>query len=289
MALPGWYSLSSAVEIHAALEGIAVIFFVALVAFDVWAHLDKGREHILEGIGLVCFAIAILAEVCAYPYSRRSDKLSAEANVIAEGKIAALNKEAGNARKEAGEANERAAKLEKGAASLHKIAEDERLARIRLAEQIAWRTPDLALITQLAPPLKRFAGQRYAIVSEPGEPERSSMISWIVILLSPDWKMETATSVSELKFIGTNIVLWVSPAAPNTVLEAARALVPAMERGGLPAVVLQSGWGPEPDVAPPELIRVVIFKKGPRMTITGNVITFEESATKLFFGNGPPH
>ena len=88
--------------------------------------------------------------------------------------------------------------------------------------------------------------------------------------------------------MATNIVLWVSPTAPEVVLEAARALVPAMERGGLPAVVLQSGWGPQTDVAPPELIRVVIFKKGPRMTVTGNMITFEGLPTTQFFGNGPP-
>ena len=43
----------------------------------------------------------VLAEACAYPYGRRADALSAEA-------IAALNKEAGEARKKAGDAAERA-------------------------------------------------------------------------------------------------------------------------------------------------------------------------------------
>ncbi len=63
MALPGWYSLPSVVDIHATLEGIAVAFFVALVVFDVLAHLNKKRELLLERIALVCFAIAVLAEV----------------------------------------------------------------------------------------------------------------------------------------------------------------------------------------------------------------------------------
>jgi hypothetical protein len=57
MALPGWYSSSAVVEIHATLQGIAVIFFVALVVFDVLAHIYN-KNHLLERIALICFAIA---------------------------------------------------------------------------------------------------------------------------------------------------------------------------------------------------------------------------------------
>jgi hypothetical protein len=162
---------------------------------------------------------------------------------------------------------------------------------LELRESISWRTPDRALIPQLAAALQRFPRQRCAIVTDPADPERAFVLSWIVSLLATaTWGLEAAPPSfrSELTFMATNIVLWVSPTAPEVVLEAARALVPAMERGGLPAVVLQSGWGPQPDVAPPELIRVVIFKKGPRMTVTGNMITFEGLPTTQFFGSGPP-
>lgn len=165
------------------------------------------------------------------------------------------------------------------------------MARIQLAASISWRTPDRALIPGLASPLKPFAGQRYCFVADPAEPERTSVLSWIVILLGEaKWSAEPApaSNRSELTFGATNIVLWVSPDSSDTVLKAAQALVPALERGGLPAVVLQSGWGPRPYAAPPELIRVVIFKRGPRMAVTGNVITFEGSPTQLFFGEGPP-
>jgi hypothetical protein len=123
------------------------------------------------------------------------------------------------------------------------------------------------------------------------EHHAQGVLSWIGILLSTGkWIAvdSPSSSKSETTFLATNIVLWLSPVAPSKVLEAARALVPVLERGGLPAVVLSSGWGPQPDAAPPELIRVVIFKKGPRMTVTGNRITFDSSPTALFFGNGPP-
>jgi hypothetical protein len=146
MVLPGWYSLLSVVAIHATLEGVAVAFFVALVAFDVLAHLNKKRELVLERIALVCFAVAVLAEVCAYPYGRRIDSLSNDASVATAARIAALNKEAGDARQKAGDAEERAGKAyeraakaderasknEKEAASLRKRAEEEALARAKI-------------------------------------------------------------------------------------------------------------------------------------------------------------
>jgi len=207
-------------------------------------------------------------------------------------KIAEANDRAGAAVERAAKADERASKNEKEAARLTKEAEDERMARIQLAASISWRTPDRALIPHLALPLQVFAGQRFTFVTDPSDPERSGVVSWMVILLAAaNWRIEPtpASPTSELRFQATNIVLWVSPTAPNIVLEAARALVSALEHGRLPAVVLQSGWGPEPDQAPPELIRAVIFKRGPRMTVTGNMITFEGSPTRLFFGSGPPH
>ncbi len=111
-----------------------------------------------------------------------------------------------------------------------------------------------------------------------------------MLLGEAGWKMESAPShpFSELSFPATNIILWVSPTAPTKVLDAAHALISPLEKAGLPAIVLQSSWGPEPDSAPPELIRVVIFKKGPHMTVKGNAITWEGRPNSLFFGNGPP-
>ncbi len=193
----------------------------------------------------------------------------------ADGRVAGLEQDAASAKEAMGKQQERAANAER------------RL--LELQERISWRTPDRALAAQLAPSLKQFAGQKYAVIADIKDPEGLSVVSWVTILLSDaNWELETARSTSELGFQATNIVLWVSPTAPSGVLQSARALVPALERGGLPAAIMQSGWGPKPDAAPPELIRVVVFKKGPRMTITGNSITYEGSPTHLLFGDGPP-
>jgi hypothetical protein len=239
----------------------------------------------LLGAGMV--AIGVAGEFSVHIRAGRIETDMRDATVrlvgIAEGRASEANQKAG-------EANERASKNEKEAAGLRKVAEDERMARIQLAASISWRAPDRTLIPQLSPSLRRFAGQRYTIVSEFSDPERLNVFSWIGLLLGDaHWALEEPRSTSELTFLATNIVLWVSPNAPSGALEASRALVPVMERAGLSAVVLQSPLGPQPDTAPPELIRIVIFKKGPRMTVIGNSVTFEGLPAGLLFGSGPPH
>jgi hypothetical protein len=76
--MPNWNSLDSVRHIHSELEAIALVFFALLVVFDVLAHLsgDKKKERLLEKAGLCFFAVAVLAEIAAYPYGQRNDTLS---------------------------------------------------------------------------------------------------------------------------------------------------------------------------------------------------------------------
>jgi len=127
MAFPGWNSPASVQAIHASLEGGAVLFFAALVLFDVLAHLAKDnsvREKYLERLGLACFAIAVLGEILAYPYSQRNDELSAR-------ETARLNLEAEKAMERASLADERASRFSKDAEDLRKqvASANERTAR----------------------------------------------------------------------------------------------------------------------------------------------------------------
>jgi hypothetical protein len=75
-----WSSIDSVRSVHSTLEGGAIVFFALLVLFDVLAHLSddthKERAKRFERIGLCCFGVAVLAELIAYPYSRRNDELS---------------------------------------------------------------------------------------------------------------------------------------------------------------------------------------------------------------------
>jgi hypothetical protein len=78
--IPDWNSLDSVRRAHSDLEAAALVFFALLVLFDILAHLstDNKKKTLLEKISLCCFAIAVLAEVVAYPYGQRNDTLSGQ-------------------------------------------------------------------------------------------------------------------------------------------------------------------------------------------------------------------
>src|SRR5438128_1473051 len=111
MSFPGWDSPPSVSEIHQALEGAAILFFAALVLFDVVAHFEPPRHKLYERLGLVCFAIAVTMELIAFPYGKRNDEFSAK-------EIARLNRDAESYKAEA--------------ARLQMTVEAERLARVQL-------------------------------------------------------------------------------------------------------------------------------------------------------------
>jgi len=111
MSIPDWNSLDSVRRAHSVLEAVALIFFALLVLFETLSHLTEGkkRERMLDKIGLCCFAVAVLAEIVAYPYGRRNDTLSEQ--II--GSLDAKAKEASNTASDAliksGEAKSKAA------------------------------------------------------------------------------------------------------------------------------------------------------------------------------------
>lgn len=134
--MPGWNSLQTVQSIHAWLEIGALGFFAALVVCEWVAHGKDLRRS--EKIGLACFAVAILLELAAYPYGKRSDKLASL-------RIAELN--------------ERASANEREAARLRKLAEEESLARLQLESEVAWRRISKDSQSTIASRLVRFSGQ----------------------------------------------------------------------------------------------------------------------------------
>jgi hypothetical protein len=76
--LPDWDSLDSVRRVHSDLEIAALVFFALLVVCEALAHLsdDKKKERRFDKIGIAFFALAVLAEIVAYPYGQRNDELS---------------------------------------------------------------------------------------------------------------------------------------------------------------------------------------------------------------------
>jgi hypothetical protein len=127
--LPDWNSLDSVRSAHSLLEGGALIFFAALVVCDVLSHVYKDKREsvakLFERIGLWCFAVAILGEIAAYPYSRRNDFLSDQQNAAQRREIAVLENST--------------QQLKTDAETAHKQAEDEATARAKIEARVAWR------------------------------------------------------------------------------------------------------------------------------------------------------
>lgn len=74
---PWWNSLESVQKVHGRLELLAIFLFGLLVLLDILEHGAKEpRATFLKKCALAAFALAVLAELMAYPYSRRSDTLS---------------------------------------------------------------------------------------------------------------------------------------------------------------------------------------------------------------------
>lgn len=96
--LPDWNSLESVRRAHTDLEGAALVFFALLVVAEALAHLteNKPRERLFDKIGICFFAIAVLAEIAAFPYGQRNDTLSEQTIGSLDAKVKEAN---GNADK----------------------------------------------------------------------------------------------------------------------------------------------------------------------------------------------
>jgi len=177
-------ALEAAQAIHSFLERWSVDVFLAVVALDVFLHLTEDvarmewravwRRHsfgrlrlpaysgrisvraIAKTLSLIGFGVAIALEFVAVPYGERVDELTGkEADRSQKQLVAALvvagnaNSEAGTARAQASSTALRAGRLEKAAATLRRQAEDDRLARVKIQERLAWRTLSRLQATQI--------------------------------------------------------------------------------------------------------------------------------------------
>jgi len=196
----GWNNPAAVQWIHAWLEAGALLFFAALVVFDVLAHLRTKNEKRFEKIGLGCFAVAVLMEISAYPYGRRNDEFAnlriAELNErasiaektargfeaqitdsnarvkAAEAQVASANAASrqavatvATAEARIAEAKRAASEADARAAEARSTAEAERLERLRLEATVKPRSLSLDQQRQIADACRRFVGHRVVVAS----------------------------------------------------------------------------------------------------------------------------
>jgi hypothetical protein len=128
--LPDWNSLESVRRAHSHLEAASLVFFALLVVFEALSHLaqDKPKERTLDKIGIVFFAVAVLAEIVAYPYGQRNDELAQQAIGSLDAKIkeaeGSASKAVSDSRAAVGQATDALTKAGKAANALG-MAESE--------------------------------------------------------------------------------------------------------------------------------------------------------------------
>jgi hypothetical protein len=156
---PDWNSLDSVRRAHSFLEGAALVFFALLVVCEALSHLsdDKKTERLFDKIGIIFFAIAVLAEIAAYPYGQRNDKLSADI-------IGSLSEKATAAGAKADSASIKSDVVGKQADAIQKRLDIASAELNGIEQQVVAQGPRAALIKKVAPELIKqllpFHGQK---------------------------------------------------------------------------------------------------------------------------------
>jgi len=171
--IPDWGSLDSVRSAHSELELAAIILFGLLALFDILAHFaedDKGRERILERIGLCCFGLAIIAEIAGYVYGQRNDLLSEQVissldqetkdagqrMAVLETRAGGLDTRLGITTKQVGSLEYQFPAAKAKIADLGSRASDAIARTSRLEAQLSWRTVTSEQAITLANSLSRI-------------------------------------------------------------------------------------------------------------------------------------
>ncbi len=219
MNLPGWNSHDAVERIHFWLEGGALLFFAALVLFEIASHRTKDhiRAHRFDSIGLFCFAVAVTAEICAYPYSRRNDELSTQ-------EIGSLSNQTKVLKGNLADANAR----EKGQRD---NVERERLARLKIEERLADRTLSDSGTASISKALSSFPHQDFSITTYWHSREPMALSNRLLNMLTKiGWKYLTVGSASNMFGGITGVQVWIHPSADEMTKEAATSLVSQLTR-----------------------------------------------------------
>jgi hypothetical protein len=212
--IPDWNSIDSVRHVHSELEAVALVFFALLVLFDVLAHFskDETRKTVLEKIGLGFFAVAVFAEIIAYPYGQRNDALSGQVIGSLDGKSKQAFENASNALNKSGDAENKSATAlteakdarleadsfkkdivsakEQAANAESHLAEALRETAAASAELARIKSPRTLVDTPgLVAALKPFSGTEFMFGSVFGDDESIALLSQIdAALASAGWR-----------------------------------------------------------------------------------------------------
>lgn len=172
---------------------------------------------------------------------------SAEAH-LAEAKASAANaleaaevarKNAESFRLEIAKAHDRAAQAGKEAARLNKLAEEEKLARLKIEARLADRQLTDKQIAIIASKLRSFAGQEFQLTTYSQLTETKAFADRIQSALSrAGWKFIAPDPSASLLAGTAGVNLYVHPEASELTQKAAKAFVAALTEHGVDATLM---------------------------------------------------
>lgn len=239
--IPDWNSLESVRHTHSVLEFGALVFFALLVIFDALAHLSESqkRERILEKIGLCFFAIAVLAEIAAYPYGQRNDTLSEALIGSLDAKARQASADAAKAIADSGKAvTDSGTALSQAEDALSKsgVAVEAMNEAQQLKGKLADRTLSDSQLKRIAGKLAKYVGQEYGVTAYWDSPESMGIANRIHFALqAARWKYVPPTGWEGLLGGVVGIKISVHPDADTSTLAAAQDLTLALQAEGLQA------------------------------------------------------
>jgi hypothetical protein len=219
---------------------------------------DAHRKNLLGKFAVLVLIAGLAVELVSLV---RTSQLSEQVT-------ARLNEEAGQARSDAGTAAERAgkaeeraglanerasnnekeaARLRREAARLSKLAEEERLGRVKIEEKLAPRHLTAEQQHNITTKLQRFAGQRINVFVYAGDAEITGIANEIINALGPSggagWILNISSG-NEASRAVPGILVEVRPEADVSSLAAASFLATALRNERLVVFGPQLGLGP---------------------------------------------
>ena len=193
---------------------------------------DRAKERSLEKLALCFFAVAVFAEIAAYPYGQRNDTLSAQIIGSLDVKAQSALGKAELAEGKAKDAGMKADKADEKSGNAIATASGA-LAKAKAAEAIlAWRDLTPKQQADIASALRQFGSKTYSLAIWGGTPEITHAVDKVVAMLTQaDWTLEDWGFAMGGSVPG--VLVSTEKGAPSDVVNAADALVLALNANGI--------------------------------------------------------
>jgi hypothetical protein len=222
--------------------GLSTIAVAVGILGEYVAHFifeKDARENKREMAVSILFGVLVLGGVVGeYIFASKLSQVAETLQQMADAEVAQANKDAA-------QANERAANAEKEAARLGKMAEDEKLARVKIEQQLAPRTLDGEQQKRIRGRLSGFAGTPFELAVSDTTEAAALMLTLDNLLRAAGWVYKPSENADfrtvytlrngedAEQFLGNGVLIGLSKSLQAKYKRAAKALVSTLRDEGI--------------------------------------------------------